>query len=129
MNPTLQSALLVLPLLVALPAAAQVTVQEYKVPGGHRVHDVWADAAPGGAGWSVQDAATGDQRRLNYRSWRAGLGVEYQFGEAGPAKFWVFAAGGIQFGQELEWKDGGDTLLESDLANGQFLSGGLRLRF
>ena len=31
-----------------LTALAQVTVQEYKVPGGHRVHDVWADAAPGG---------------------------------------------------------------------------------
>ena len=37
--------------LVALPAAAQVTVQEYPVPSGHRVHDVWADAAPGGPVW------------------------------------------------------------------------------
>ena len=33
------------------PAVAQVTVQEYKVPGGHRVHDVWADAAPDGPVW------------------------------------------------------------------------------
>jgi hypothetical protein len=32
----------------ALPAAAQVTVQEYKVPPGHRVHDVWADPSPDG---------------------------------------------------------------------------------
>ncbi len=90
---------------------------------------VTAYTAPGGAGWSVQDATTQEQRRLNYRSWRAGLGVEHQFAETGPAKFWVFAAGGIQFGQELEWKDGDVTVLESDLANGFFLSGGLRLRF
>jgi virginiamycin B lyase len=37
--------------LVALPASAQVTLQEYPVPSGHRVHDVWADAAPGGPVW------------------------------------------------------------------------------
>jgi virginiamycin B lyase len=35
--------------------AQSVTVQEYKVPSGHRVHDVWADAAPNGPIWiSVQ---------------------------------------------------------------------------
>src|SRR5688572_8121208 len=37
--------------LVALPAFAQVTVREYLVPPGHRVHDVWADAAPDGPVW------------------------------------------------------------------------------
>ena len=42
----------VLPLcLLAGLAAAQVSVQEYKVPSGHRVHDVWADAAPDGPVW------------------------------------------------------------------------------
>lgn len=35
-------------LLVAVPAWAQVTAQEYPVPGGHRIHDVWADPAPNG---------------------------------------------------------------------------------
>jgi virginiamycin B lyase len=35
----------------ALPATAQVTVQEYSIPRGHRVHDVWADASPGGPVW------------------------------------------------------------------------------
>ena len=41
--------------LLAAPALAQVTVQEYAVPSGHNVHDVWADAAPGGPVWiSVQ---------------------------------------------------------------------------
>ncbi|MGQ0655925.1 MAG: hypothetical protein ACT4P4_27320 [Betaproteobacteria bacterium] len=38
-----------------LVAVAQVTVQEYPVPPGHRVHDVWADAAPGGPVW-ISDA-------------------------------------------------------------------------
>lgn len=37
--------------VAAVPAFAQVTVQEYKVPPGHRVHDVWADAAPDGPVW------------------------------------------------------------------------------
>jgi virginiamycin B lyase len=37
--------------LFAVPAFAQVTVQEYPVPSGHRVHDVWADATPGGPVW------------------------------------------------------------------------------
>ena len=37
--------------LLSLPAFAQVTVQEYRIPGGHRVHDVWADAAPNGPVW------------------------------------------------------------------------------
>lgn len=37
--------------LLALPASAQVTVQEYPVPSGHRVHDVWAEATPGGPVW------------------------------------------------------------------------------
>jgi virginiamycin B lyase len=32
-------------------AAAQVSVQEYSLPSGVGVHDVWADAAPGGPVW------------------------------------------------------------------------------
>jgi len=30
---------------------AEVKIQEYPVPPGHRVHDVWADAAPNGPVW------------------------------------------------------------------------------
>src|SRR5262249_28478058 len=41
----------VLLILLPLGVAAQVTVQEYPVPRGHRVHDVWADAAPDGPVW------------------------------------------------------------------------------
>ena len=38
-------------LLAAAPAMAQVTVQEYPVPRGHGIHDLWADAAPNGPVW------------------------------------------------------------------------------
>jgi virginiamycin B lyase len=38
-------------LLAAGAAAAQVSVQEYSLPSGVGVHDVWADAAPGGPVW------------------------------------------------------------------------------
>jgi virginiamycin B lyase len=35
----------------AAAASAQVRVQEYPVPPGHGLHDVWADAHPGGPIW------------------------------------------------------------------------------
>ncbi|HUQ24076.1 MAG TPA: lyase [Burkholderiales bacterium] len=35
----------------AAAAGAQVRVQEYAIPAGHGIHDVWADAAPGGPIW------------------------------------------------------------------------------
>jgi virginiamycin B lyase len=37
--------------LLSSAVSAQVRVQEYPIPSGHRVHDVWADAAPGGPIW------------------------------------------------------------------------------
>ena len=37
--------------LFSAAAGAQVRIQEYPVPPGHRVHDVWADKAPGGPVW------------------------------------------------------------------------------
>src|SRR2546430_11949237 len=43
--------LLVVLLALAAPALAQVDVQEYAIPRGHGIHDVWADAAPGGPVW------------------------------------------------------------------------------
>ena len=36
---------------LAAAAAAEVRVQEYPIPPGHRVHDVWADASPDGPVW------------------------------------------------------------------------------
>jgi virginiamycin B lyase len=38
-------------LLLPAVAAAQVNVQEFTIPSGHRVHDVWADPAPDGPVW------------------------------------------------------------------------------
>ena len=46
---------------LAAPALAQVSVQEYPVPRGHYVHDVWADASPGGPVWF--SAQRGGERR------------------------------------------------------------------
>ena len=37
--------------LLAFPATAQVRVQEYPIPSGHRVHDVWADKNSDGPVW------------------------------------------------------------------------------
>ena len=44
-------ALALLATLFAVPLYGQVKVHEYAVPAGHRVHDVWADPAPGGPVW------------------------------------------------------------------------------
>src|ERR1700752_1030633 len=38
-------------LFAAASSCAQVSVQEYTVPRGHGIHDVWADAAPDGPVW------------------------------------------------------------------------------
>jgi virginiamycin B lyase len=42
---------LALSVMVCTSARAQVTVQEYRVPGGHGIHDVWAPGAPGDPVW------------------------------------------------------------------------------
>src|SRR5690242_14633049 len=48
-------------------AGAQVRVQEYPVPPGHRIHDVWADAAPGGPVW-FSDQGSGNLGILDPKS-------------------------------------------------------------
>lgn len=88
-----------------------------------------AYAAPGGAGWSINDTATGERRRLNYKCWRVGISTEHSIATVGPATLWVFATGGWQVGQELEVENNAGTLLKTDLEHGQFISGGVRLRF
>jgi virginiamycin B lyase len=47
----MRKTLLLVLCLSAGAAAAQVRVQEYTIPAGHGIHDVWADAAPGGPVW------------------------------------------------------------------------------
>jgi virginiamycin B lyase len=55
--------------LLALPATAQVRVQEYAIPPGHRIHDLWADAAPGGPVW-FSDQGSGNLGILDPQSGR-----------------------------------------------------------
>src|SRR5947199_9288017 len=50
-GPMYLKACIIASLLCAASANAQVTVQEYPVPRGHGIHDVWADAAPDGPVW------------------------------------------------------------------------------
>src|SRR5262245_60069366 len=47
----MRKTLILVSCLFALPVSAQVRVQEYPVPPGHRVHDVWADRHPDGPIW------------------------------------------------------------------------------
>ncbi len=42
---------LALAVMVCTAARAQVTVQEYPIPAGHGIHDVWAPGAPGDPVW------------------------------------------------------------------------------
>jgi len=47
----LKACVIALLLFVAAAAHSQVSLQEYTVPRGHGIHDVWADAAPNGPVW------------------------------------------------------------------------------
>ena len=47
----MRQALILVLCLFSLSVTAQVRVQEYPVPSGHRVHDVWADAKADGPIW------------------------------------------------------------------------------
>src|SRR3954463_16313102 len=50
-GPMYLKACVIASLLFATSASAQVSMQEYTVPRGHGIHDVWADAAPNGPVW------------------------------------------------------------------------------
>ena len=56
-------------LFAASQVGAQVTVQEYTVPRGHGIHDVWADAAPNGPVW-ISAQGSGDLGILDPKSGR-----------------------------------------------------------
>jgi len=84
---------------------------------------------PGGAGWSITDPATGDRRRLNYKSWHAAITAECEIATVGAVNCWAFLTAGYQFGQKVTLKDGDTELFETDLEAGQFVSAGLRTRF
>ena len=56
-------------LLGALPARAELSVQEYAVPPGHGIHDVWADPAPNGPVW-ISAQGSGELGILDPKSGR-----------------------------------------------------------
>ena len=51
------SKLITLALFACASAWAQVSVQEYRVPEGHGIHDVWADRAADGPVWFSAQAS------------------------------------------------------------------------
>jgi hypothetical protein len=78
----------------------------------------------------VADPATGADRRLNYENWRVTWAVEHEFVNVFKGGLWVFGGIGLQFGQELELKDGNDaTLFTTELEAAPFVTAGVRLRF
>src|SRR5690242_4752772 len=74
-------------LFAAATADAQVSVQEYAVPRGHGIHDVWADAAPTGPVW-ISAQGSGHLGILDPRSGR----VEFVALGSGSSPHGVVAA-------------------------------------
>jgi|DewCreStandDraft_4_1066084.scaffolds.fasta_scaffold00184_42 hypothetical protein len=87
-----------------------------------------AIARPGGSAWSIR-TDDGQDRNLEYKSWRASLGVERLLGRSFGGKWFGFIEGGVGFGQDLKLTDDGDELFGSDLGEILTLSGGVRLRY
>ncbi len=71
MNP-LRTLLPLVASALATAAAAQVTVQEYRLPSGHFAHDVWADPSPDGPVW-IAFQRSGHLGRLDPRTGKVDL--------------------------------------------------------
>jgi len=84
--------LFLLPAFLPSTGAAQVSVQEYPVPRGHGVHDVWADPAPDGPVW-ISAQGSGHLGILDPKSGR----IEFVPLGSGSAPHGVIAAadGGV----------------------------------
>jgi hypothetical protein len=83
---------------------------------------------PGGSGWNIR-TADGQDRNLEYESWRVALGVERLITTDLFGKLCSFAEIGTGFAQKLKLKDGNTEIADSDLTEMLTLSLGLRLRF
>lgn len=83
---------------------------------------------PGGSGWNVR-TDDGEDLNLEYKSWRAALGIERLLTTDLLGKLSGFVEVGVGFAQDLKVKDGSDELFASDLEETLTLGGGLRLRF
>lgn len=83
---------------------------------------------PGGSSWNIR-TANGRNLNLEYKSWRASVGVERLLSTDLMGKIYGFGEVGFGFGQSLKLKDGGTDVYSSDLKEMVTLSTGLRLRF
>ena len=83
---------------------------------------------PGGSGWNIRTDG-GEDLNLEYKSWRAGAGVERLLTTSFPGKLSAFVEVGVGFAQDLKLKDGSHERFASNLDETLILSGGLRLRF
>ncbi|MCB1088821.1 MAG: hypothetical protein KDM63_17425 [Verrucomicrobiae bacterium] len=78
-----------------------------------------------GAGWNIADPDGGPgDVDLNYRSVRAGVGIDRRLG--GP--WWAYLDAGVQVAQEIELKGGGHDF-SRELDPSAYLSAGVRVRF
>jgi outer membrane receptor protein involved in Fe transport len=84
---------------------------------------------PGGSGWNYRNDAAGEQLDLEYKSWRATLGVEHFLTDNLPGRLFGYLEGGVGFSQSLKLKRDNDELASSSLGETLTLSAGLRWRF
>lgn len=84
---------------------------------------------PGGAGWNYSYDAGGGDVDLEYRSWRASVGMERLLTTQGPATLHGYIEVGLGFAQHLKLKQDDTRLASVDLDESVILTCGLRLRF
>lgn len=83
-----------------------------------------ANAFPSGGKWNLRDA--GRDLDLEYGAIRLGATAERRIG---GSRFWAYLEGGLLVGQDLEVRNGGRSLVDTDLESSGYLSAGLRFRF
>lgn len=84
---------------------------------------------PGGSSWNYRHADRNEDLNLEYRSWRATLGVERLLTERLPGKLYGYFEAGLGFSQELTLTRDDDELESSDLDEILTLATGVRWRF
>jgi hypothetical protein len=84
---------------------------------------------PGGSGWNYRHAGRDEDLNLEYRSWRATLGVERLLTERMPGKLYGYFETGLGFAQELKLTRHDDELESSDLDEILTVAAGVRWRF
>lgn len=86
---------------------------------------ITARAMLSGAGWNIADPAGGEgEVDLNYRSIRAGIGLDHRL--SGP--WWAYLDAGMQFGQEIEIEGGGYDFSQ-ELDSSAYVAAGIKVRF